>query len=34
MKGVVVTDRPLATMTGAKIRQQIDGIAAREVTYS
>jgi hypothetical protein len=28
MKGVVVTDRPLAMMTGAKIRQQIDGLMA------
>jgi hypothetical protein len=27
-KGVVVTDRPHATMTGAKIRQQIDGLVA------
>jgi hypothetical protein len=28
MKGVVVTDRPPATMTGAEIRQQIDGLMA------
>jgi hypothetical protein len=27
-KGVVVTDRPPATMTGAEIRQQIDGLMA------
>jgi hypothetical protein len=27
-KGVVVTDRPPATMTGAEIRQQIDGLVA------
>jgi hypothetical protein len=27
-KGVVVTDYPPATMTGAKIRQQIDGLVA------
>jgi hypothetical protein len=28
MKGVIVTDRPPATMTGAEIRQQIDGLVA------
>jgi hypothetical protein len=28
MKGVVVTDHPPATMTGAEIRQQIDGLVA------
>jgi hypothetical protein len=28
MKGVVVTDRPPATMTGVVIRQQIDGLVA------
>jgi hypothetical protein len=28
MKGVVVTDRPPAMMTGAEIRQQIDGLMA------
>jgi hypothetical protein len=27
-KGVIVTDRPPATMTGAEIRQQIDGFMA------
>jgi hypothetical protein len=27
-KGVVVTDRPPVTMTGAEIRQQIDGLVA------
>jgi hypothetical protein len=27
-KGVTVTDRPPATMTGAEIRQQIDGLVA------
>jgi hypothetical protein len=27
-KGVVVTDRPPATMTGVEIRQQIDGLVA------
>jgi hypothetical protein len=28
MKGVVVTDRPPAMMTGAEIHQQIDGLVA------
>jgi hypothetical protein len=28
MKGVVVTDRPTATMTGAESHQQIDGLVA------
>jgi hypothetical protein len=28
MKGVIVTDRPPATTTGAEIRLQIDGLVA------
>jgi hypothetical protein len=29
-KGVVVTDRPPAIMTSAEIRQQIDGLVAKQ----